>query len=156
MIFLVALFAVKAWTTALPIFPLEMLQGVIPVSTQIAVSCVSRTAYVSSISQFPFGDLRHCNSSERPIKAGARLVIPPLTAPLGGLISGIVMPRWGEPAYLVRTGAVLMFVDNCSLGFFASMTRTGSSLHTSPSPMLDRHHLFWNSGHFRRCIQSSR
>ena len=45
-------------------------------------------------------------------KAGARLVIPSLAAPVGGLIAGIVMSRWGYLAYLVRAGASLMFIGN--------------------------------------------
>jgi hypothetical protein len=49
---------------------------------------------------------------DSPSKAGARLVIPCLATPLGGLISGIVMSRWGKLAYLVRTGAALMFIGN--------------------------------------------
>ncbi|KAL1961779.1 hypothetical protein VTN77DRAFT_1066 [Rasamsonia byssochlamydoides] len=45
-------------------------------------------------------------------KAGARLVIPSLATPVGGLIAGIVMSRWGKLAYLVRAGTFLMFVGN--------------------------------------------
>lgn len=45
-------------------------------------------------------------------KSGARLVIPSLATPIGGLISGIIMSRWGKLAYLVRTGALLMFIGN--------------------------------------------
>jgi hypothetical protein len=39
-------------------------------------------------------------------------MIPCLATPLGGLISGIVMSRWGKLAYLVRAGAALMFIGN--------------------------------------------
>lgn len=45
-------------------------------------------------------------------KAGARLAVPSLAAPIGSLISGIVMSRWGKLAHLVRTGAALMCVGN--------------------------------------------
>ena len=45
-------------------------------------------------------------------KAGARLVIPSLATPIGGLISGIIMSRWGKLAHLVRAGAFLMFIGN--------------------------------------------
>lgn len=45
-------------------------------------------------------------------KAGARLVIPSLSTPVGGLISGIIMSRWGHLAHLVRAGAFLMFLGN--------------------------------------------
>lgn len=44
--------------------------------------------------------------------AGARLVIPSLATPIGGLIAGIVMSRWGKLAQIVQVGALLMFVGN--------------------------------------------
>lgn len=52
--------------------------------------------------------------------AGARLAIPSLATPIGGVIAGIVMSRWGRLIALVRTGALLMVVGNAlvtSLGF---------------------------------------
>lgn len=49
---------------------------------------------------------------DSPTKAGARLAIPSLATPVGGLIAGVVMSRWGKLAHLVRTGAALMFVGN--------------------------------------------
>lgn len=56
-------------------------------------------------------------------KAGARLAIPSLATPLGGLVAGIVMSRWGRLIPLVRAGALLMVVGNLlvtSLGFVDS------------------------------------
>lgn len=50
-IFLVAFIAVEAKTTAVPIFPLKMLNGVLPVSTQIANVCVGMAAYAVSTDQ---------------------------------------------------------------------------------------------------------
>lgn len=41
-----------------------------------------------------------------------RLVIPSLATPVGGLISGIIMSRWGRLSELVRTGCLLMMVGN--------------------------------------------
>lgn len=52
--------------------------------------------------------------------AGARLAIPSLATPIGGVIAGIVMSRWGKLIPLVRSGAILMAVGNAlvtSLGF---------------------------------------
>lgn len=52
--------------------------------------------------------------------AGARLAIPSLATPIGGLIAGIVMSRWGKLVTLVRVGAFLMVFGNAlvtSLGF---------------------------------------
>jgi hypothetical protein len=45
-------------------------------------------------------------------KAGARLIIPSLATPVGGLIAGIVMSRWGRLAQIAQAGALFMFVGN--------------------------------------------
>ena len=45
-------------------------------------------------------------------------MIPSLAVPIGGLIAGIVMSRWGKLLALVRVGAVLMAVGN---GLVASL-----------------------------------
>lgn len=49
---------------------------------------------------------------ESPAKAGARLAIPSFATPIGGIISGFVMSRWGKLAYLVRAGSLLMCIGN--------------------------------------------
>lgn len=41
-----------------------------------------------------------------------RLVIPSLATPVGGLLSGIIMSRWGRLSELVRLGSMLMMVGN--------------------------------------------
>jgi hypothetical protein len=52
--------------------------------------------------------------------AGARLAIPSLATPIGGVIAGVVMSRWGNLTALMRAGAILMVIGNAlvtSLGF---------------------------------------
>lgn len=44
--------------------------------------------------------------------AGARLAIPSLATPIGGVVAGVVMSRYGRLAALVRAGAILMAVGN--------------------------------------------
>ena len=44
--------------------------------------------------------------------AGARLAIPSLATPIGGVIAGVVMSRWGQLTTLMRTGAILMVIGN--------------------------------------------
>ncbi|KAJ0161179.1 putative transporter, partial [Colletotrichum tanaceti] len=44
--------------------------------------------------------------------AGARLAIPSLATPLGGLVAGVVMSRWGKLIWLARAGAFLMLFGN--------------------------------------------
>jgi hypothetical protein len=41
-----------------------------------------------------------------------RLVIPSLGTPVGGLIAGFVMSRWGMLSHLVRLGCLLMVIGN--------------------------------------------
>ncbi|KAJ5354408.1 uncharacterized protein N7496_012841 [Penicillium cataractarum] len=109
LVFLVAFFAVEATTTAAPLIPLKMLQGLHPVSTQIANVCVGMAAYAFL---FTLPLLFQVILLDSPTKAGARLAIPSLATPLGGLISGVVMSRWGKLAHLVRAGAALMCIGN--------------------------------------------
>ena len=45
-------------------------------------------------------------------KAGVRLIIPSLSTPIGGLIAGYVMSRWGQLGNLVRLGCFLMMLGN--------------------------------------------
>lgn len=128
-VFLALFIFVEANTKAVPLIPLKMLHGLLPVSTQIANVCVGMAAYAVSCSCEQRPGVTFANTSvlqflftipllfqvillDSPTKAGARLIIPSLATPLGGLISGIVMSRWGKLAYLVRVGAGLMFVGN--------------------------------------------
>jgi MFS family permease len=50
---------------------------------------------------------------DSPSQAGMRLVIPSLATPIGGLISGIIMSRYGRLSELVRAGCFLMMIGNC-------------------------------------------
>lgn len=49
---------------------------------------------------------------ESASKAGARLIIPSLGTPLGGVVAGFVMSRYGKLASIVRVGAFFIFVGN--------------------------------------------
>ncbi|PKX99342.1 MDR family MFS transporter [Aspergillus novofumigatus IBT 16806] len=100
---------VEAKTLAVPLIPSRMLRGLMPVSTQIANVCVGMAAYAFL---FTLPLLFQVILQDTPTKAGARLAIPSLAAPIGSLISGVVMSRWGRLAYLVRAGCLLMCVGN--------------------------------------------
>ncbi|KAJ5801936.1 uncharacterized protein N7503_004386 [Penicillium pulvis] len=112
--FLAAFVAVEAKTKAVPLIPLKMLRGLHPVSTQIANVCVGMSAYAFL---FTLPLLFQVILLDSPTKAGARLVIPSLMTPVGGVIAGIVMSRWGKLALLVRIGAGLMFIGNLLVTF---------------------------------------
>jgi hypothetical protein len=47
--------------------------------------------------------------SESASKAGLRLIPLAIALPIGGLISGVVMSKWGHLGTLVRVGSVILF-----------------------------------------------
>ncbi len=51
-------------------------------------------------------------------KAGMRLVVPSIATPIGGLVAGFVMSRWGMLSHLVRLGCFFMILGN---GLVASL-----------------------------------
>ncbi|BDD58679.1 hypothetical protein MAP00_003938 [Monascus purpureus] len=107
---LLALFlVVEAKTSAIPLIPPRMLKGLRPISTQVANVCVGMAAYAFL---FTLPLLFQVSLLESATKTAAHLAIPSLATPIGGLISGIIMSRWGKLAYLVRTGALLMCIGN--------------------------------------------
>tara|TARA_R110002003_G_scaffold3245_1_gene24964 strand:+ start:2292 stop:2870 length:579 start_codon:yes stop_codon:yes gene_type:complete len=118
---LLALFLwVEARTTAIPVIPLAQLRGRNPIAIQTANVCAGTAAYAYLFMLPLFFQVVLRDSAT---KAGARLAIPSLATPIGGVIAGIVMSRWGRLLMLVKTGAVLMAVGNglvTSLSFYDS------------------------------------
>ncbi|OTB01870.1 hypothetical protein M426DRAFT_265404 [Hypoxylon sp. CI-4A] len=113
-------FWIEARTSAIPVIPLRMLKGRLPIFTQLANVCAGMSAYAYLFLLPLFFQIVLLDSATT---AGARLAIPSLATPIGGLIAGIVMSRWGKLITLVRTGAILMAVGNAlvtSLGFVDS------------------------------------
>jgi hypothetical protein len=53
-----------------------------------------------------------------------RLVIPSLGTPVGGLVAGFIMSRWGMLSHLVRLGCLLMLIGN---GVMATLNYHDSS-----------------------------
>ncbi|OLN93090.1 putative transporter C460.03-like protein 2 [Colletotrichum chlorophyti] len=102
-------FIVEARTRAIPVIPLRMLRGRLPVLTQISNVCAGLAAYAYLFMLPLFFQVVLLDSAT---KAGARLAIPSLATPLGGLVAGVVMSRWGKLVWLVRTGAFLMLFGN--------------------------------------------
>jgi hypothetical protein len=49
---------------------------------------------------------------ESPAKAGARLIVPSLATPIGGVIAGFTMSKYGRLAWLVRWGTLFMTLGN--------------------------------------------
>jgi hypothetical protein len=57
-------------------------------------------------------------------KAGIRLIIPSLSTPIGGLIAGFIMSRWGQLGHLVRAGCLLITIGT---GLVATLQYQDSS-----------------------------
>ncbi|KAH6887964.1 major facilitator superfamily-domain-containing protein [Thelonectria olida] len=117
----VALFAlflvVEAKTAAIPVIPLRLLHGRLPIATQVANVCAGMAAYGYLFMLPLFFQVVLLDSATT---AGARLAIPSLATPIGGVIAGVVMSRWGKLIPLVRAGSILMAIGNAlvtSLGF---------------------------------------
>ncbi|GAB1201649.1 hypothetical protein APSETT445_000232 [Aspergillus pseudonomiae] len=108
-ILLGAFVVIETKTSAIPLIPPRMLQGLLPIATQVANVCVGMAAYAFL---FTLPLLFQVILLDSAAKAGARLAIPSLATPVGGVISGIVMSRWGKLAQLVRAGALLMCIGN--------------------------------------------
>ncbi|KAI1374353.1 MFS general substrate transporter [Hypoxylon crocopeplum] len=100
---------VEAKTTAIPVIPLRMLKGRLPILTQLANVCAGLSAYAYLFLLPLFFQIVLLDSATT---AGARLAIPSLATPIGGLIAGVVMSRWGRLITLIRTGAILMVIGN--------------------------------------------
>lgn len=100
---------VEATTTAMPIIPLRLLKGKLPILIQTAnvLAGLAAYAYLFMLPLFFQAVLL-----EPAATAGARLAIPSLAAPLGGLVAGIVMSRWGGLIPLVRVGGFFMLLGN--------------------------------------------
>ncbi|CAF3463252.1 unnamed protein product [Fusarium graminearum] len=105
----VLFFLVEAKTSAIPVIPLRLLQGRLPVSTQFANVCAGMAAYGYLFMLPLFFQVVLLDSATT---AGARLAIPSLATPIGGVIAGVVMSRWGKLLTLVRIGAFLMVLGN--------------------------------------------
>ncbi|KAH7235775.1 major facilitator superfamily-domain-containing protein [Fusarium tricinctum] len=100
---------VEAKTSAIPVIPLRLLQGRLPIATQCANVCAGMAAYGYLFMLPLFFQVVLLDSATT---AGARLAIPSLATPIGGLISGVVMSRWGKLLTLVRAGAFFMLLGN--------------------------------------------
>ncbi|KIX10473.1 uncharacterized protein Z518_01556 [Rhinocladiella mackenziei CBS 650.93] len=118
---LVVFVLVEIRTKAVPVMPMSMLRGTLVVSNLISNVSVGMAAY-SFLFIIPL--FFQVVLQDNPSEAGMRLVIPSLATPAGGLVSGIIMSRWGRLSELVRTGCLLMTVGN---GLVASLKNQDAS-----------------------------
>ena len=94
-------------------------------------------------------------------QAGVRLAIPSLATPIGGLVTGFVMSRYGKLITLLRVGVILMTIGNAlatSLQFrdatwkyyvFIIPANFGQGI-TYPSTLFTNIATFEHSGKYRR------
>ncbi|KAK8055951.1 major facilitator superfamily transporter [Apiospora rasikravindrae] len=106
---------VEKRTEAIPMIPLRMLNARLPILIQISNVCAGASAFAFLFVLPLFFQVVLLDSATQ---TGARLIIPSMAVPIGGLIAGIVMSRWGKLLTLVRVGAILMALGN---GLVASL-----------------------------------
>ncbi|KAK3048080.1 hypothetical protein LTR09_010596 [Extremus antarcticus] len=110
-------FWVEARTRAMPIIPLRMLSGRLSISVQTANLCAGLAAYAYLFMLPLFFQVILLDSAS---KAGGRLAIPALATPIGGLVAGFIMSRYGRLITLLRAGTLCMAFGTAlvtSLGF---------------------------------------
>jgi hypothetical protein len=100
---------VESWTRAIPIIPLRQLRGRNPIAIQTANICAGTASYAYLFMLPLFFQVVLLDNAT---KAGARLAIPSLATPVGSLIAGVVMSRWGRLIPLVRLGALILAAGN--------------------------------------------
>jgi MFS family permease len=129
---------VELKTKALPVLPMSMLRGRVVISNMVSNVLCGMSAFAVSfhlknknqttltMEQFLFTIplFFQVVLSESASKAGIRLIIPSLGTPIGGLIAGYIMSRWGMLNHLVRLGCLLMVVGN---GVMATLNYHDSS-----------------------------
>ncbi|KAE9365140.1 MFS general substrate transporter [Stipitochalara longipes BDJ] len=107
-VILLVFVGVELKTKALPVLPMSMLRGRVISNMVSNVLCgMSAFAFLFTIPLFFQVVLKESAS-----KAGMRLVIPSVGIPIGGLVAGFIMSRWGMLSHLVRLGCLLMMVGN--------------------------------------------
>lgn len=112
---------IESRTTAIPVIPLRQLRGRNPIAIQTANICAGTAAYAYLFMLPLFFQVVLLDTAT---KAGARLAIPSLATPLGGLIAGIVMSRWGRLIPLVRVGALFLAVGNAMVTSLSFQDKT--------------------------------
>jgi hypothetical protein len=137
-VILVVFVWVELTTKALPVLPMSMLRGRVVISNMVSNVLCGMSAFAVSfhlkdkdqttltMEQFLFTIplFFQVVLSESASKAGIRLIIPSLGTPVGGLIAGYIMSRWGMLNHLVRLGCLLMVVGN---GVMATLNYHDSS-----------------------------
>ncbi|KAK3501409.1 major facilitator superfamily domain-containing protein [Neurospora crassa] len=104
---------VEARTTAIPVIPMRLLKGSLPLLTQFANACAGLSAYAYLFTLPLFFQVVLLDSATT---AGSRLAIPSLATPLGGLIAGIVISRWRRLIPLDSGWKNLVYIFPANLG----------------------------------------
>lgn len=103
---------IETTTKTVPIIPMRMLRGRLPIFTQITNVFSGMAAY-AFIFMLPL--FFQVVVMDTPSQAGMRLMIPSLSTPLGGLIAGYTMSKCGRLSYLIRVGTFFMTLGNLLL-----------------------------------------
>ncbi|KAH8660743.1 putative MFS drug transporter [Tricladium varicosporioides] len=108
-VLLLAFVGVELYTEAVPVMPMNMLRGTLAISNLVSNVCVGMAAYAFLFIVPLFFQVVLLDT---PSEAGLRLVIPSLATPVGGVIAGLIMSRFGRLSELVRAGCFFMILGN--------------------------------------------
>ncbi|EEU33637.1 uncharacterized protein NECHADRAFT_56352 [Fusarium vanettenii 77-13-4] len=108
-VLLVSFLLVEAKTKAIPVIPLQMLNGWQPVAVQLTnlFSGMASYAYMFMIPLY-FQAVR----GDSPSTSGVRLMIPSLATPIGGVLAGTLMRQGCRLSLNVRMGTAMMLLGN--------------------------------------------
>lgn len=122
---LITFFFVEARTSAVPVIPLRMFRRKLSLYIQLTNLSAGIAAYAVSLTR-PGARLKLKKQQylfvlplffqvillDSATKAGARLATPASATPIGGLVAGFIMSRYGKLILLVRLGAFFMALGN--------------------------------------------
>ncbi|KAK9458769.1 major facilitator superfamily domain-containing protein [Lipomyces oligophaga] len=104
-VLLIGFVFVEAFFARMPVMPLRILRGRLPVSS-LLTTFFTGIANNSQLFMLPlFFQAVHLDPAS---VAGARLIVPSLVGIVGSLIAGIIMSKWGHLAYLMKIGTFIM------------------------------------------------
>lgn len=118
---LVVFLKIEGNTKAVPIIPLRMFKRTLSLTIQLTNLCAGIAAYAYLFTLPLFFQVVLLDSAAT---AGARLAIPSLAYPIGGIVAGAIMSRYGKLIPLVRIGAFFMALGNglvTSINFYDAM-----------------------------------
>ncbi|KAK9370145.1 major facilitator superfamily domain-containing protein [Lipomyces kononenkoae] len=105
----------------MPVMPLRILQGRLPVSS-LCTTFFTGLANNSQLFMLPLF-FQSVNLDSAAV-AGARLIVPSLVGIVGSIVTGVIMSRWGHLSKLMKIGTLIMLIGCILVATFGPNTPT--------------------------------